>query len=113
MNPETVNIIYDIYDHLPQSQYDNGVESLNDILNILETGIVTLNPGPVWSELDQCEDFVDLISTIALYCGIEATQVLAIYCLDRGLSNCQMEFYDEIYEQYLCSEVLTYKRLIA
>lgn len=113
MNPETLNVIYDMYDHLPHSQYDTGVESLNDILNILETGVVTLNPEPVWMELDQCEEFVDLFSVISMYCGIEATQVLAIYCLDRGLSNCQIEFYEEIYDEYLCSEVQTYKRLIA
>lgn len=113
MNPETLNLIDSMYDHLPLYRQASG-DSVNEVLGLLDTGVNTLNPDfAVWDELDQCEDFVELIDVIALYCGLEATQLLAIFCLDRGLVNCQMEFHTEIYDEYLLSEVQTYKRIVA
>lgn len=112
VNPQTLDMINDWYDHLP-----NGVarsETINELLGLVDQCVTTLNPDEsVWRELDNNEEFVEFITFITAFCNIEGIQCLAIFCLDRGLINCQMDFYKEIYEQYMCSEVLTYKRLIS
>ncbi len=112
MNPETINVVYDLYDQL--HGHDWSGDNINELLGTLDTCVNTLNPDkPVWSELDANDEFVEFMSCLFYYCGLEAQQIMGIYCLDRGLVNCQMEFYEDIYDEYLCSEVLTYKRLIA
>lgn len=112
MNPSTIDTILDLYDQL--NGHDWSGECINEFLGYLDTSVNTLNPDQsVWSELDNSEDFVEFISCVFCYCGLEAQQILAIYCLDRGLVNCQMEFWEDIYDNHMCSAVLTYKRLIA
>lgn len=112
MNPQTLDMINDWYDHLP-----NGIarsDTINELLGLVDKCVTILNPNEsVWRELDECEDFVEFIGLITAYCNIEGIQLLAIFCLDRGLSNCQMEFHEEIYPEYWCSEVRTYRTLVS
>lgn len=67
-----------------------------------------------WSELDREEIFQEIIDLFASCCiSQEATNILAIFCLDRGLFNCQMNsLKDEAYDEYLMSAVVSAKRLM-
>lgn len=114
MNPRTIDMINDWYDHLPDGYQATSSDSINELLGLIDNCVTVLNPDhSVWRELDECEDFVEFISVVSSYCNLESTQILAIFCLDRGLSNCQMEFHEEIYPEYWCSEVSTYRKLVS
>lgn len=66
-----------------------------------------------WEEFDKDESFQELIDFFASCCtSDDATNTLAIFCLDRGLFYCQMgSLKDEAYDEYLLSAVVNAKKL--
>lgn len=68
-----------------------------------------------WDDIDKREDFQEMMELCYRSCiGSGPECVFAIFCLDRGLVNCQMNTLADLgftYENYLLPEVLTARRL--
>lgn len=68
-----------------------------------------------WKEIDEREDFQEMMELCYRACiGPGPECVFAIFCLDRGLVNCQMNVLADLgftYENYLLPEVITARRL--
>ena len=56
---------------------------------------------PDWEKLDGYDGLAALFGCIASDCwGLDALLSLAIFCLDRGMHNCQMEFANMVYKDH-------------
>jgi hypothetical protein len=104
------NLYIDLYDMIVSY---TSAEHLSEFVYTLEKGLTAIWGKDIpWADLDAGEDFQDLISTVHLVCYGEAVQGIAIFCLDRGLYKTQIDcMLHTAYEEYLCSEALTYKRI--
>lgn len=66
-----------------------------------------------WEDIDRDMAFQEVIESFLDSCmGDECVNILAIFCLDRGLFYCQMGgLKKQAYEEYLLSAVVSSKRL--
>ncbi len=90
-------------------------DGISETLGLLERRLSRHYDGNIdWDYLDRNDNFAELFAYLALACeSIEGYQMLAIFCLDRGLVLCQIEsLLKEAYDQYLLPEALSAKRLI-
>ena len=94
---------------------ENMSEELGWFVKRLEMVLDMKDDQIPWHELDNREDFQEMIDCCFRSClGYGPECVLAIFCLDRGLVNCQMNVFADLgftYENYLLPEVITARRL--
>jgi hypothetical protein len=86
---------------------------ISNIIRNLETFYNLKDDHLPWKEIDADLAFQELIDCLEGSCfSQECTNILAIFCLDRGLFFCQMGgLKKRAYEEYLLSAVVSSMRL--
>ena len=92
---------------------DNINFELGNLIKDLEKFYGKRDDDLPWDELDRDMVFQEVIECMLDSCrSDECVNILAIFCLDRGLFFCQMGgLKKQAYEEYLLSAVISSKRL--